>query len=353
MKEARLITIDKYTGKWKLLFAEEKEKIEAILKEKVNAIYHIGSTSIPGMASKPIVDILVEVDNIQEMDNYEKDFEPIGYRAFGEYGISGRRFFVKGEGLRRCCHIHFYESGNLHICNHLLFRGYLMRHPDEAKRYMELKIESAKKYSTDIKGYSQGKDKLIKEILHKANVSEDKERLVDGIVSACFASSTSKGASIRLIDYGERKILYAMLQLYLKELSSYADLVADEYGRYGYAYLENYWLERGRVPLFIYKNNIIIGFVFLRINVDNHCHEVAEVFIKKEHRKNGYAIDVIRRLISGLPGMWKISMYKKNKIGRSFWASTAAAISQEYQWEQGNEEGREGEKNTLNIFVKE
>ena len=91
------ITVVEYSPQWPLKYEREKEKIMAILKENCTAIYHIGSTSVPGLAAKPIIDIILE-----RVDAVSADFSEIGYEYLGEFGISGRRYLRKGgDELKR------------------------------------------------------------------------------------------------------------------------------------------------------------------------------------------------------------------------------------------------------------
>jgi GrpB-like predicted nucleotidyltransferase (UPF0157 family) len=119
------------------------------------------------MYAKPIIDILVEVKDIESVDNYNEQMSALGYRALGEHGISGRRFFRKGE-VERTHHVHVFETGSEHITRHLAFKEYMIAHPKEAKAYSELKQKLSKQFPTDIESYIEGKDPFIKETEKKA-----------------------------------------------------------------------------------------------------------------------------------------------------------------------------------------
>jgi GrpB-like predicted nucleotidyltransferase (UPF0157 family) len=163
----RKVEVVPFSENWSFMFEEEARKINNVFGNEIVAIYHIGSTSIPRMHAKPIIDILVEVKDIESVDNYNEQMSALGYRALGEHGISGRRFFRKGE-VERTHHVHVFETGSQHITRHLAFKEYMIAHPEEAKAYSELKQKLAKQFPTDMKSYIEGKDPFIKETEKKA-----------------------------------------------------------------------------------------------------------------------------------------------------------------------------------------
>jgi GrpB-like predicted nucleotidyltransferase (UPF0157 family) len=172
-KQVRVIEVVPYDPKWKDDYLKESEIIKGIMKDEIIETYHIGSTSIPGIAAKPVIDILVEVGDINNIDSYNRDMEKLGYIAKGEYGIQGRRFFMKGL-YNRTHHVHIFQTGNPEISRHINFRDYMIQHSDEARKYGDLKKELAVKFRYDIDGYCKGKDAFIKDIDRK--VRELKER---------------------------------------------------------------------------------------------------------------------------------------------------------------------------------
>jgi len=146
---------------------KESNKIKKILYKEIVNIYHIGSTSIPGIHAKPVIDIMIEVKSIENIDMYNTQMEKLGYMPMGEYGIKERRFFLKGL-YNRTHHIHIFEKGNSEIKKHLNFRDYMIAHPSEAKEYESLKKELAEKYKYDNEKYCTGKNEFIKNIDKKA-----------------------------------------------------------------------------------------------------------------------------------------------------------------------------------------
>lgn len=154
---------------WQEMFEDESKDVANALGDNVIAVYHIGSTAIPQIYAKPIIDLLVEVKNILKVDEQSLAIEMLGYQVMGEFGISGRRFFLKNnqEGIRTH-HIHIFEIGSAQIERHLAFRDYLIAHPEDAQKYSNLKCKLVIEYPTNIDGYMDGKNAFIQVIDQKA-----------------------------------------------------------------------------------------------------------------------------------------------------------------------------------------
>ena len=165
--DKRRVEVVSYNPNWKEMYKEESEKIKNILNDIIIDIHHIGSTAIPGIKAKPVIDILVEVEDIEEVDQYNHKMKELGYEVMGEYGIPKRRFFRKG-GNNRTHHIHIFQVGNEEIERHINFKEYLIAHPDKAREYSKLKEKLANKYTYDVENYINGKSDFIKEIDRKA-----------------------------------------------------------------------------------------------------------------------------------------------------------------------------------------
>src|SRR5215203_6087144 len=115
---------------WEKAFEAEAHRVRSGIKDNVVAIHHIGSTSIPGIYAKPVIDILVEVHDITDVDTRSASMEALGYEAMGEFGIEGRRYFRKDDerGLRSH-QIHVFEYGSDQVRRHIAFRDYLLANP--------------------------------------------------------------------------------------------------------------------------------------------------------------------------------------------------------------------------------
>jgi GrpB-like predicted nucleotidyltransferase (UPF0157 family) len=163
----RKVEISSYNEKWVSMFEEEADKLRDIFGEEVLVIHHIGSTSVPGLKAKPIIDVMPVVKEINEVDKYNKAMQNIGYEPKGENGIPERRYFQKG-GDNRTHHVHIYQLGNYEIERHLAFRDYLRTHPDSIKNYGELKQQLAHQFPHNIESYIDGKNNLVADIERRA-----------------------------------------------------------------------------------------------------------------------------------------------------------------------------------------
>ena len=149
---------------WAAGFRAEAERLRTVLGEEVVAVHHIGSTAIPGISAKPIIDILLKVREVERLDDLGSEMAGLGYEGRGEFGLPGRRYFAKDPDGRRTHQIHAYTTGNPELERHLAFRDFMISHPENARAYGKLKEDLARAFPTDIEGYMDGKDAFIKEM---------------------------------------------------------------------------------------------------------------------------------------------------------------------------------------------
>ncbi|MCB0063168.1 MAG: GrpB family protein [Caldilineaceae bacterium] len=159
-----LYTFSEYSPEWPAAFAAEAERLRALFGDTVVTIHHVGSTSIPGLAAKPIIDLMPIVRNIEDVDPLTPKLEQAGYRAWGEYGLPGRRFFTKDSGAYRSHNIHIYEADNPEVDRHLAFCAYLRAHPQRCREYEALKRNAYARHPADIQAYNDAKNDWIKAI---------------------------------------------------------------------------------------------------------------------------------------------------------------------------------------------
>ncbi|HEY3273535.1 MAG TPA: GrpB family protein [Methanocella sp.] len=152
---------------WKDEYHREAQKLREILDDEISEIHHIGSTSVPGLPAKPVIDILIGVRKIEDIDRYNDAMVRAGYEARGEYGIPGRRFFTKGIP-ERTHNVHIFQADDPGFKRHLNFRDYLIAHQDSAQKYGELKKALAGTCENDLDRYCDGKDAFVKETEKKA-----------------------------------------------------------------------------------------------------------------------------------------------------------------------------------------
>jgi GrpB-like predicted nucleotidyltransferase (UPF0157 family) len=165
----RKVEVVPYRIEWKALFEHEKQLIGEIFNQDEAEIYHIGSTSVPGLSAKPIIDIMLAANPLELVEKATPALESAGYSARGENGIPGRRYFQKIDenGIRKV-HLHAFEKGSHQIYRHLVFRDYLRSHPEEARKYADVKEEAARNYEYAVESYIAAKSPAIIELEEKA-----------------------------------------------------------------------------------------------------------------------------------------------------------------------------------------
>ncbi len=151
-----------YDPSWPSRYRREAALLREALGDCLVEIHHIGSTSVPGLWAKPIIDILPVVTAVEEADRRRAALEALGYEYLGEFGIPGRRYLRKG-GEHRTHQVHLFgQESRDEIRRHLAVPAYLRCHPDAARDYAQLKRRLARRFPRDIDGYCDGKDAFVK-----------------------------------------------------------------------------------------------------------------------------------------------------------------------------------------------
>lgn len=127
---------------WHERFEAEKRRLGEILGESLVRIHHIGSTAIKGIVAKPIIDILVEADDLAQIDQKHERMQEIGYQPKGENGIPDRRFFQKEENGRHTFHVHVFLTDSHQVNRHLAFRDGMNGDPSFAMEYERVKSDA-------------------------------------------------------------------------------------------------------------------------------------------------------------------------------------------------------------------
>ena len=161
-----IVKLIPYTAEWERLFEVEKSLLQLAIDQFVLDIQHVGSTAIPGMVAKPIIDIGIAVTNFEEARICIPPIVQLGYEYRGEYGIPRRHYFVKGDP--RTHHLHMNEIDSRDWENQVLFRDYLIQHSGLAEKYAALKMELAQQYPADREAYQDGKTPFIEQVLDMA-----------------------------------------------------------------------------------------------------------------------------------------------------------------------------------------
>lgn len=148
---------------WAEAFTHERKTILEALSGHATVVEHVGSTAIPGVPAKPILDILVGVLSFENARVCVGPMESLGYEYRGEYGISRRHYFVKGSP--RTHHVHMLEVDGETWSSMIAFRDALLADADVAREYVEAKIRLAAAHGEDRTGYQQAKDQVVERIL--------------------------------------------------------------------------------------------------------------------------------------------------------------------------------------------
>jgi GrpB-like predicted nucleotidyltransferase (UPF0157 family) len=167
------IKLEVHKPQWIKDFEIERTRILAALGHVTQGgileqVHHIGSTSVPGLKAKAVIDMLLEVYPLPKPEVGIPALEELGYEYRGEVGIAGRLFFRDNPRTR---HLHVVEAGTNELTrDHLLFRDYLRANAGASTRYENLKLELAHQYPYDREAYTEGKADLIRELLREAMV---------------------------------------------------------------------------------------------------------------------------------------------------------------------------------------
>ncbi len=155
---------------WKAAAEREAARLASVLGSDIVAIHHIGSTAIPGIHAKPILDLMPVVRNLAELDTAEPLIAVLGYRWWGEYGISGRRYCTLDDLAtgRRIAQLHCFQLGSPEIEKHLAFRDYLRAHPAIAQEYETEKQRCRLLHPDNSHAYSDAKAPWIQSQLPRA-----------------------------------------------------------------------------------------------------------------------------------------------------------------------------------------
>lgn len=172
MNRKEVIVVD-YEVKWTLLFEQFSSIYKNLLQNEIIAIHHVGSTSVQGLAAKPVIDIDIEISDESHFEKVKIELEKLGYSHVGDLGIKQREAFKPTDSISNelpdfdhnlyvCC------SGNIAMLNHITFRDALRANQNLVEEYSSLKKNLAIKFQYDIDGYIEGKSDFISKVLGDA-----------------------------------------------------------------------------------------------------------------------------------------------------------------------------------------
>ncbi len=165
------VSIVDYDARWPEVYEQEKRLIVAAIGPWLAGIEHIGSTSVPGLAAKPIIDIFVGVRSLDDAQHCIAPLATAGYVFKPDDTIPGRRYFNKGPQDNHR-HLHMVELGGEIWQDQLLFRNYLRARPDMAAAYAALKRTLAETFHADREGYTDAKTHFIQLVLRAAKAPD-------------------------------------------------------------------------------------------------------------------------------------------------------------------------------------
>jgi GrpB-like predicted nucleotidyltransferase (UPF0157 family) len=162
------VVVVPYHAGWADLYAREAERLHVHLKEHglELVLEHTGSTSVPGLSAKPIIDILGGWQDDADRPRLIAALEAAGYIHRGEQGIPGREFFRRGDP--RQYHLHLTAVGSPFWNDHLAFRNFLRTNPEAREAYEALKLRLAELHPRDRESYIDGKASFVEGILRAA-----------------------------------------------------------------------------------------------------------------------------------------------------------------------------------------
>ena len=173
----RPVEVVEYDPGWPRAFEEERTRVAHALDDFMVAVEHVGSTAVPGLAAKPVIDILAGLRTLDLPPERISAMEELGYEYRGEYGIPGRLFFRKG-GVARTHHVHAVEHGGEQWRRHLAFRDYLRAHPSEVAAYARAKRDAVARAPT-ADAYSDAKEPHVDALAARASAWPRRRRRVE------------------------------------------------------------------------------------------------------------------------------------------------------------------------------
>jgi GrpB-like predicted nucleotidyltransferase (UPF0157 family) len=156
---------------WPEHFSQERELLRPFLGGIADELQHYGSTAVPGLSAKPILDMMAPVASLDHADELGEHLAKAGYCKI-DAGFFKRRFFRRRlEGADLAYHLHLVVSPAWPLKNELLLRDWLIQHPDIARAYEELKVKLAAAYGDDMPRYTDGKTLFLRRAVNDARLS--------------------------------------------------------------------------------------------------------------------------------------------------------------------------------------
>ncbi len=155
------VVLAAHDPEWAHLAARETERL-GVLGPTLLAVHHIGSTAVPGLAAKPIIDLMPLVTTLADLDRGRGRLERLGYDWHGELGIAGRRYCSLSDSGRRVAQLHFFSKDSPQVARHLAFGDYLRAHPAAVRAYEAEKRRAQALHPNDSHAYNDAKNAWIR-----------------------------------------------------------------------------------------------------------------------------------------------------------------------------------------------
>lgn len=175
--QPKAVVLVPYDERWPVVFGELRGVLSRALGGLARAIEHVGSTSVPGLVAKPVIDLDVVIASRAELPRVVEALAPLGYRHHGDQGIAGREAFKRdAQDVPRDGSGRGWPAHHLYVCaadarelrRHLLFRDWLCAHPEQAAAYGALKRELAERHRHDVDAYCEARSAFVEAALRSA-----------------------------------------------------------------------------------------------------------------------------------------------------------------------------------------
>ena len=151
------VVLAEWSDRWETLFEDEAARILEASGDIEVRIEHVGSTSVPGACSRPMIDILVGIEHLRDSGSLIDPFKEIGYRCHGENGVPGRRHFTRSVDRRCMVNLELYQLDSEHWQRAIVLRDRLRDDPELLRKYMDLKSDLQSRFPDNPAEYQDGK----------------------------------------------------------------------------------------------------------------------------------------------------------------------------------------------------
>ena len=168
--ERGVVVVVPHDPRWRTLFARTSDELHSALGSSILAVHHVGSTAVPGLCAKPILDVLVSIPDFARGVDLVPQLTALGYEFRPDEDIPDRHHFRRRDGTIRSHHLSLAEPMSRHHRVTLAFRDVLRANPRLAQAYADLKLDLARRFPHDRPAYIEGKSEFVADVLAKAGL---------------------------------------------------------------------------------------------------------------------------------------------------------------------------------------